>query len=48
LNPPHQQDFVVTGFSVSGRVVDAMGSGVRSVTITVNGREAATTDLNGR
>jgi hypothetical protein len=42
------EEFVVTGFSVSGRVVDSSGNGVPTVAITVNGVERATTDLNGR
>lgn len=42
------EEFVVTGFSVSGRVVDASGNGVPTVSIYVNGKERATTDLNGR
>lgn len=40
--------FVVTGFSVSGRVVDPAGNGVPSVSIRVNGKERTSTDLNGR
>lgn len=42
------EEFVVTGFSVSGRVVDVSGNGVPTVSIYVNGKERATTDLNGR
>lgn len=43
-----KEEFVVTGFSVSGRVVDSAGNGVPTVAILVNGKERATTDLNGR
>lgn len=42
------EEFVVTGFSVSGRVVDAAGNGVPSVSVFVNAKERATTDLTGR
>ncbi|KAF8065566.1 Nomo1 [Scenedesmus sp. PABB004] len=40
--------FVVTGFSVAGRVVDAEGAGVGGVAISLAGEEVAATDLNGR
>jgi hypothetical protein len=43
-----KEEFVVTGFSVSGRVVDSSGNGVASVAVLVHGKERATTDLNGR
>lgn len=42
------EEFVVTGYSVSGRVVDSAGNGVPTVSVYVNGRERATTDLTGR
>eukprot|EP00775_Hariotina_reticulata_P012385 gene12385-12519_t len=42
------ESFKVTGFSVQGRVVNAAGSGVAGVVISVAGSELATTDSLGR
>lgn len=42
------EQFVITGFSVTGRVVDASGNGVTGVLIRIAGEERASTDLNGR
>lgn len=42
------EQFVVMGFSVTGRVVDGAGVGISGVSILVGGEEQASTDLNGR
>ncbi|KAH9318973.1 hypothetical protein KI387_020742, partial [Taxus chinensis] len=41
------QPFQVTGFSVGGRVVNSEDTGVEGVKILVDGRERATTDIQG-
>jgi hypothetical protein len=41
------QPFHVTGFSVSGRVVDTAGAGISGVTIIVNGQEQAISNTDG-
>lgn len=41
------QPFQVTGFSVGGRVVTSEGVGVEGVKILLDGRERATTDVQG-
>jgi BOS complex subunit NOMO len=42
-----KQDFVVMGFSVSGRVVDRKGNGVSEAVITVDSFEKTVTDSEG-